>query len=386
MLGALTKNLVFMIFLALTLGYLFGRISFGGLKFGTSGVLIVALIFGHFGWIDSAKIGVVGSIGLVLFLASVGLSAGPSFVSNLKANFWGFLATSFAILLSAILTIFMAVKLFGIPVDLALGITAGALTSTASLAATVEITQSAQASVGYGLAYVFGIISIVMFVQIIPKLLNANIEEENKKLIDPPLSERLAKLKDMKLINIDGPGVFVIAFAISIGVILGSIKIPLGGGTSFSLGNAGGTIIAGIFVSAMGSLFGKISLQAPKTTLMPVRDLGISLFLLQNGAKAGAGFVETMAKYGFKLFIVGVIMSLVAILFAYIVARYIFRMPLFAALGATTGAMTSAPALNALISVTNDDRVGAFYAACQPVATVGLVILPQIMVAWLGKV
>ena len=56
-------------------------------------------------------------------------------------------------------------------------------------------------------------------------------------------------------------------------------------------------------------------------------------------------------------------------------------MPLFAALGATTGAMTSAPALNALISVSNDDRVAAFYAACQPVATVGLVILPQIMVS-----
>ena len=46
--------------------------------------------------------------------------------------------------------------------------------------------------------------------------------------------------------------------------------------------------------------------------------------------------------------------------------------------------MTSAPALNALISVSNDDRVAAFYAACQPVATVGLVILPQIMVSILG--
>lgn len=41
--------------------------------------------------------------------------------------------------------------------------------------------------------------------------------------------------------------------------------------------------------------------------------------------------------------------------------------------------------MNALISVSNDDRVAAFYAACQPVATVGLVILPQIMVSILGK-
>ena len=58
-------------------------------------------------------------------------------------------------------------------------------------------------------------------------------------------------------------------------------------------------------------------------------------------------------------------------------------MPLFASLGATTGAMTSAPALNALMLVSGNDKVAAFYAACQPIATVGLVILPRIMVALL---
>lgn len=375
--NSLFSNTIFMIFLALALGYVFGRISFWGLKFGTSGVLIVALIFGHFGMTVP---GIVGSAGLVLFLAAVGLSAGPSFISNLKANFWGFLGTSLAILIAGGLTIAFTVKFLNIPVDLALGIAAGALTSTTSLAATIELTSSSTASVGYGLAYVFGIISIVFFVQIIPKILKADISEENGKLIDPPLSNRLSKLKNMNLIQIDSPGVFAIAFSIIFGVALGAVKIPISSGTSFSLGNAGGTIIAGIIVSAYGRI-GKISLQVPKTTLTPIRDLGISLFLLQNGAKAGAGFIETLSMYGIKLFIAGVIMSLAAIFAAYIVSRIIFRMPLFAALGATTGAMTSAPALNALISVSNDDRVAAFYAACQPVATVGLVILPQIVLA-----
>ena len=181
-----------MIFLTLTLGYLFGRISFGGLKFGTSGVLVVALIFGHFGMTVP---GILGSVGLVLFLSAVGLSAGPSFVSNLKANFWGFIATSASILVAGGGVIILFVKYFGIPADLALGIAAGALTSTTSLAATVELTSSTTASVGYGLAYVFGIISIVFFVQLVPKFLKADIEKENEKLIDPPLSQRLADLK-----------------------------------------------------------------------------------------------------------------------------------------------------------------------------------------------
>ena len=85
----------------------------------------------------------------------------------------------------------------------------------------------------------------------------------------------------MQLITIDAPGVFTIALSIILGVALGTIKIPLGTGTFFSLGNAGGTIIAGIIVSAFGRI-GKINLQSPKSTLIPIRDFGISLFLLQN--------------------------------------------------------------------------------------------------------
>lgn len=379
-LTALLNNTVFMVFFALGLGYIFGRISFGGLKFGTSGVLIVALILGSFGM----KIpDVLGSIGLVMFLGCVGLSAGPSFVTNIKANFWGFLATSFAILLSAGVTIAMAVKMFNLPMDLALGVMAGALTCTASLTATLEIVGSQSAAgVGYALAYVFGIVSIVLFVQIIPKLFKANVEEENAKIPNPPVSKRLAGLKNAKLITVDAPGVFVVCITIAFGVVLGLIAIPLGGGLTFSLGNGGGAIIAGIVVSAIGKI-GKINFQAPKTTLVPMRDFGISLFLLANGASAGPKFVSTLSEYGITLFLVGVLMSVVAILAAFVVSRYLFKMPLFASLGATTGAMTSAPALNALMLVSGDDKVAAFYAACQPIATVGLVILPRIMVGLL---
>ena len=379
-LTALLNNTVFMVFFALALGYIFGRISFGGLKFGTSGVLIVALILGSFGMEIPDML---GSIGLVMFLGCVGLSAGPSFVTNIKANFWGFLATSFAILVSAGVTIAMAVKMFNLPMDLALGVMAGALTCTASLTATLEIVGSQSAAgVGYALAYVFGIISIVLFVQIVPKLFKANVEEENAKIPNPPVSKRLAGLKNAKLITVDAPGVFVVCITIAFGVILGLIAIPLGGGLTFSLGNGGGAIIAGIVVSAIGKI-GKINFQAPKSTLVPMRDFGISLFLLANGASAGPKFVSTLSQYGITLFLVGVLMSVVAILAAFVVSRYLFKMPLFASLGATTGAMTSAPALNALMLVSGDDKVAAFYAACQPIATVGLVILPRIMVGLL---
>ena len=375
----LSSNTVFMIFLTLVLGYAFGRINFAGVKFGTSGVLIVALIFGALGMEVPA---IIGTAGLALFLACVGLSAGPSFITNLKANFWGFLATTAAILVSAGGTVALAVKVFKLPMDLALGVMAGAMTSTASLATTKELfgDQSA-AGVGYGLAYVFGIISVVMFVQLVPKFLKADIEAENAKLPDPPLSKSES---DKSLLTVDGPGVFVVCVAIALGALIGAVELPLGGGSSFSLGTGGGAIIAGIVVSAIGHC-GKIKLTAPKSTLVPLRDLGIAWFLLQNGAGAGPRFVSTLQKYGIMLFLVGALMSCVSILLAYIVARYLCKMPLFGALGATTGAMTSAPSLNALITVTGNDKAASFYAACQPIATVGLVILPKLLVAMLGS-
>ena len=365
---SLSGNAVFMIFLTLVLGYALGRISFAGIEFGTSGVLIVALIFGALGMEVPS---VIGTAGLGLFLACVGLSAGPTFFSNLKANFWGYIATTAAVLVGASLTVTLAVKVFGLPLDLALGVMAGAMTSTASLATTKEVfgDQSA-AGVGYGLAYVFGIISVLLFVQLLPKLLKVDIAAENDKL--PKLPAAQAE-KEKALIEIDGPGVFVVCLAIMLGALIGSFKLPLGGGA----------IIAGIVVSSVGHI-GKIKLTAPKSTLVPLRDLGIAWFLLQNGASAGPKFVSTLQQYGVMLLLIGALISCVSLLFAYAVARFVFRIPLFGALGATTGAMTAAPSLNALIGVSKDDRVASFYAACQPIATVGLVVLPNFLVAILG--
>ena len=48
----------------------------------------------------------------------------------------------------------------------------------AGLAAAIEAMNDPIASVGYGIAYPFGVISVVLFVQAMPKLLHTNLEEE----------------------------------------------------------------------------------------------------------------------------------------------------------------------------------------------------------------
>ena len=76
-------NNLMLIFTILVLGYALGRITICGLDLGTAGVLLVALVFGHFGVVIPD---VVGDLGLICFVTAVGYIAGPKFFRNIKAN------------------------------------------------------------------------------------------------------------------------------------------------------------------------------------------------------------------------------------------------------------------------------------------------------------
>ena len=81
--NSIVNSEVFVIFTILAIGYAIGRITVCGLNLGSAGVLLVALVFGHFG---VTVPDIVGDIGLILFVAAVGLIAGPNFFRNFKIN------------------------------------------------------------------------------------------------------------------------------------------------------------------------------------------------------------------------------------------------------------------------------------------------------------
>ena len=368
-------NELLIIFLIMVLGYSLGHVNFFGIKFGASAILIVALFFGHFGF-EVPKF--LAKIGLVLFLAPIGLMAGPSFMANIKKNGLSFLAISFITVAIGGILIVSVSRLFDIDLALSMGLATGAMTSTSMLGTVKSLTTSNLPGVGYGIAYAFGVVGVVLIVQLMPKILKVNVEEENKKLILPKDNSNLAKKDIGSLINFEKNGLFPIALASTLGILLGSIKIPIGS-VSLSLGAGGGSLIAGLVLGHYGRL-GRVNLEVSNEKLSLVRDLGLAFFLLESGVSAGTGFVEVVSHYGIKLFFAGVILTLVPALISLFISYKIFKLPLFAALGATTGSMTSAPSLGALLQVTNgDDKVSSFYAATQPTATVMMVFLPQII-------
>ncbi len=168
-------NPLIALFLIIGLGLALGQISIKGINLGSSGVLFVALLFGHLGY---GIPGGVGTFGLVLFVYCVGIAAGGRFFAAIRREGSSLAVLSAVIVGSGAILAVAAGKLFDIPRDLIAGIFAGSLTSTPALAAANEALKSAGDSalvIGYGIAYPFGVIGVVLFVQALPRILKLDL-------------------------------------------------------------------------------------------------------------------------------------------------------------------------------------------------------------------
>jgi putative transport protein len=368
-------ELVF-VFLIAAIGYLIGSIKIKGIELGTAGVLLVALVFGHFG----VEIpGFVSNLGIALFVTSVGFIAGPKFFRNLRKNATSYVLLGVIVILAGTLASIAVIKFGGIPAGLATGLFAGALTSTPGLAAAVEAASEAEAqlvSVGYGVAYPFGVIGVVMFVQLIPKLLKADLVREREMFEAANAVE--IKSYDRKLINCDPMGMMAFAAAVVLGVLIGRVSVPLPGGAEFALGTSGGPLISGLIFGHFAHI-GPINLKVKNHVLEVFREFGLVLFLIGAGVKGGQGFVEVLKTQGVMLFVYGAVITTIPMLAGYLFASKVLKLNLFNNLGSICGGMTSTPALGTLISVTGTSDIATAYAATYPMALVLVVLSAQFM-------
>ena len=364
-------NNLMLIFTILVLGYALGRITICGLDLGTAGVLLVALVFGHFGVVIPD---VVGDLGLICFVTAVGYIAGPKFFRNIKANAKSYILIGLVTILSGALVCVAVIKLFNVPTDICVGLMSGALTSTPGLAAAKEA-AGVNAAVGYGIAYPFGVVGVVLFVQLIPKILKTDMDAERAKFT-AAATVSVEQKEEKKRIAIDEFGFFAFALAIILGIILAKISIPLPGGGKFALGTSGGPLLAGLVLGHFGHV-GPVDIKPNTNMLKHIREFGLALFLLGAGLEGGAGFVEVLKEQGVMLFVYGALMTLVPMFAAYFFAAKVLKLSVFNSLGSICGGMTSTPALGTLIRVTKTDDVAAAYAATYPFALILVVLCCQ---------
>ena len=378
MLDFLNANPILIMFAIAVIGYAFGRIRIKGLDLGTAAILLVALVFGYF---SLAIPPIVQDLGLALFVTAVGFIAGPTFFRNFKSKAVAYVALGAIIVLAGVLTCSVIILLSGIDTDFAVGVLAGALTTTPGLGVAKEAaTDPTMATIGYGVAYPFGVIGVVLFVQLMPKIFKTDMKKERAQFVAANEAPKVEKKK--KVLSMDPLGFFSFALAVILGYLLGKIEIPLPGGVTFALGTSGGPLIAGLVFGHFGSAL-RVDLKIKKETLVSLRELGLALFLMGAGTKAGAGFEDVLAEQGAMLFVngllYGAIMTIIPMIVGSFFALKVFKLSMFNSLGTVCGGMTSTPALGALIQTTGTDDVTTAYAAAYPIAIAVIVISFQLV-------
>lgn len=521
------SNSYFALFVIIALGYLLGRIKIFGLSLDVSAIIFVALVFGHYGIIIPKDF---QNLGLVLFIFTIGVQAGPGFFESFKKD--GRQLAFFALLLiiAAGITTIVSILIFGIDRNIAIGLLAGALTSTPGLAAAIDYTNSPLASIGYGVAYPFGVIGVILFVRLMPKLFGQKIAEaekehsdemhkdfpeidkknfvvENESVagksigelrirqmtqavisrvmhretsftpvpatvlqkgdviravgtpeslekvrllighetdieipLDPQYDVRTVLVTNKEVINITlgqlnllgtygatvtrirrsgidispTPGsklqmgdklivagskavmpmvarifgdddkrlsdtdLLPVAIGIIAGVLLGLIQISFSN-FDFSLGLTGGVLLIALILSRIGRT-GPLIWTMSSAANNLLRQLGLILFLASVGTSAGAEIVATFEQYGIELFAIGAVITLIPMMIALYVGKYLFKMNLLSLLGGITGGMTSTPGLAAADSMTDSNAHSIAYATVYPVAMVLLILMVQLLI------
>ena len=386
--------LVFCVFGIAALGYLLGRVTIKGVSLGTAGVFIVALLFGALLFnplAEQLKVGgtsyvtnalkIVENLGLILFVTSVGFIAGPNFFGDFKKNFKSYILIGLIIILVGGISCWACtvfdIKVYGRdPKEAAamlVGLLSGSLTSTPAFsAAKATVTTDALeaiVAVGHGIAYLFGVVGVVLFVQLVPKFSKANMEEERAKLSEnnPEVPSKLTG----KELELDGFGFCAFSLVAVLGILIGSIKIG-----NFSLTTTGGCLLMSLIFGHFAKI-GNVSVTPSTPTLKNFRELGLMLFLIGAGVAGGAEFVK---YFEWVYFIYGIIMTLLPMIVGFIFAKYVLKLNLLNNLGSICGGMTSTPALGTLISTAGTEKVAGAYASTYPIALISVVIVSQVLI------
>ena len=181
--------------------------------------------------------------------------------------------------------------------------------------------------------------------------------------------------------RLDHPNLIPIFLGIALGCILGSTLFVFPGiPQPVKLGLAGGPLIVSILISRFGPQYKMITYTTMSANLM-LREIGISLFLACVGLGAGKGFVETVIYDGGYVWVgYGVIITIVPLLIAGLVGRYVFKLNYYTLIGVLGGPTTNPPALAYSNDLTSCDAPAVGYATVYPLTMFLRVLTAQILI------
>lgn len=381
-----------LVFVSVILGILIGRIEFGRFNLGTSGCLFVGILISYI--LQNANINSFLGIqkdfqidvpeelftfSLILFIAAVGLGASHNLLVVLKKYGIKF------IILSAIITGFGALSCLvtamvfkGYNAFSVLGVFNGAMTSTPGLASAMETVadygdlKASLVGSGYAIAYIPGVILVIIAVKLIPLIFNINIEEEKRAYeLEITYSKSSIAEGENKSIAFD---IRAFMFVCCIGFFIDKIKVYLGQAIGdLSLGITGGVLIAALICGCMGNIL-SMNFRMDKRILATIRELALSMFLAIIGLKNGFSTINVIFESGWSIFLMATLCCIVAIMSGFIIGRYFLKLNWVLLSGSICGGMTSTPGLGAAIDALDSDIGAVGYGATYPFALIMMII------------
>ncbi|HWR15960.1 MAG TPA: aspartate:alanine exchanger family transporter [Terriglobales bacterium] len=192
--SALIANPTLTLFLVIGIGYLLGEINFWGFRFGVAGVLFAGIAVGAL----SPDIHIpeaVANLGLILFVYTLGIQAGPAFFKSFREQGARQIALAITVLCVGFAVTLPLVRIFHVPGPRAAGFFTGALTSTPALAAVRDRVREQNAALpfdqiqklanepvlGYGITYPLGVIGVLLLFQVSRRLWKVDLSTRRQR-------------------------------------------------------------------------------------------------------------------------------------------------------------------------------------------------------------
>lgn len=335
--------------LSIFLGLLLGKIKIAKISLGITWVLFVGIVISALGvTLNAGMLHIVKEFGLILFVTAVGLQVGPTFFNSFKKGGLAMNLMALAnVALGVVITYIIAKVANQSLTDMA-GVYTGAITNTPGLSAAQQAVTDAgdpdaanRLAAGYAVAYPLAVVGMIMTCIILRPLCRIDLKNEPTTIAEnvdnSVVGTRRATSMKQPLIPL-----FII---IAVGIVIGSIPIPVGMDAPVKLGLAGGPLVTAIIGGWLGVKKGWFDTEFTDGKGVHIlREVGIALFLAGVGLGAGGVFVETV-KLHYMWVVYGVIITIVPPMIVATFGRLVLKMNYYTLMGFIGGSHTDPPTL-----------------------------------------
>ena len=331
-------------------GLLLGKIKIAKVSLGITWVLFVGIALSACGiTLNDEMLHIIKEFGLILFVVAVGLQVGPGFFRSFKK---GGLAMNLMALVNVALGVLITVIIAKVAhqdlADMA-GVYTGAITKTPGLSAAQQAVNDLgieggadRLAAGYAVTYPLAVVGMIMTCILLRPL--CRIDLKNEPTAETVLESNPAKqaTPTSQRHNANLIPIFVI---IAIGIIIGSIPIPVGMKAPIKLGLAGGPLVVAIIGGWLGVKKGWFTTEFTDSHgVWMLREVGIALFLAAVGLGAGGKFVETVQVH-YMWVVYGIIITIVPPILVATFGRLVLKMNYYTLMGFIGGSHTDPPTL-----------------------------------------